>query len=108
MTLCFIFRRVVNSLNEVFHQSLCSSSLKVLVSEIDPHLVVGIQCARFGFCIGNSIKITQWTFNAPLKSLPMDGGEQCLSNQSKIQKGALCKLHVMVSEDHICWDKCVI
>lgn len=99
---------VFQFLNEAFHLSLRSSALKVLASEIYQHLVVGIQIARFGFWIGNFIKVTNWTFKARLKSLPMDGGEQSLGNQSKTQKGALCKLHVMVSKDHICWDKCVI
>lgn len=105
---CFIFQRVVNSLNEVFHPSLRFSALKVLASENYQHLVVGNQIARFGFWIGNVIKIPNWTFKTEPKSLPMDGGEQRLGNQSKIQKGALCKLRVMVSKEHICWDKCVI
>lgn len=85
------------------HVSSRFSTLNVLASEIYQPLVVGIQIARFEF-----LKVTNWTFKGRLKTLPMDGGEQRLSNQSKIQKGALCKLHVMVSKDHICRDKCVI
>lgn len=66
------------------HVSLRFSALNVLASEIYQPLVVGIQIARFEF-----LKVTNWTFKGRLKTLPMDDGEQRLSNRRKSRK-VLC------------------